>query len=157
MAEIPLAYVKGVGPQRAELILSELGYSRPEQLLQHYPFRYVDRTQFHKISMIRSDQESVQLKGGLRGMDEVGTGSAPRLTSTPQHDTVRIESVWSTGIRWLRSMLTVGKPYNVFGKASRLKNVWIIAHPETDAVSAQAEVVGGLQTVYSNTENLSGK
>src|SRR5690554_648753 len=157
MSETPLTYVKGVGPQRAELFLSELGYSRPEQLLQHYPFRYVDRTQFHKISLIQNDQQAVQLKGVLRGMDEVGTGRARRLTATLQDDTGRIELVWFKGIRWLRSMLTVGKSYIVFGKPSRFKNVWNIAHPEIEAVSGEAEVVGGLQPVYSTTEKLSAK
>lgn len=153
-----MAYVKGVGPQRAELIHAELGYSRIEQLLEHFPFRYVDRTAFHTITMIRSDQESVQLKGVLRGMNEVGSGRGRRLTALFEDETGRIELVWFKGIRWVRQMLQVGKPYIVFGKPSLFKNTWSMAHPEVEPMQALSETPqGGLQPVYSTTEKLSAK
>lgn len=156
MSENPLAYVKGVGPQRAELFKSELGFKRPEQLLEHYPFRYVDRTQFHKIAGIQSDQQSVQLKGVLKGVSEVGSGRGRRLTAMLQDDTGRIELVWFKGIKWMKTLLSVGKTYIVFGKPARFKNVWNIAHPEVEAAQVELEK-GGLQPVYSTTEKLSAK
>lgn len=158
MSESPLTYVKGVGPQRAELFQSELGYTRLEQLLQHFPFRYIDRTQFHQIGMIRSGEQPVQLKGVLRGMNEMGSGRGRRLTAILQDDTGRIELVWFKGIRWVRQLLQVGKSYIVFGKPARFKNSWSIAHPELETLTNEsAAPAGALQPVYSTTEKLSAK
>lgn len=158
MAESQLTYVKGVGSQRAELLQSELKIFRLEQLLQHFPFRYVDRTQFHKIGEIRSDSESVQLKGVLRGMNEMGEGRKRRLTAIFEDDTGRIELLWFKGIRWVRGMLHVGRTYLVYGKPTRFRNAWNIAHPEVESLeSDQLSASGGLQPVYSSTEKLNAR
>lgn len=158
MAESPLTYVKGVGPQRAELLQAELKITRVEQLLEYFPFRYVDRTSFHTIASIGSEEQSVQLKGIIRGVGEAGSGRGRRLTATLQDETGRIELVWFKGIRWVQKLLHVGKEYVVYGKPNRFKNSWSIAHPEVEAANeAQNRTAGGLQPVYSSTEKLSAR
>lgn len=158
MSHPPLAYVKGIGPQRAELLQSELKIFRVEQLLLYFPFRHINRTQFHQIAQIRSDAEAVQLKGVLRGLSEVGEGRKRRLTALFEDETGRIELVWFKGIRWVREMLHVGRSYVVFGKPTRFRNQWNIAHPEVESVEGgQIPASMGLQPVYSSTEKLNAR
>jgi RecG-like helicase len=45
----PIAYLKGVGPQKAETLQQELGIFTFEDLLYHFPYRYQDRSTFHEI------------------------------------------------------------------------------------------------------------
>ena len=82
-----LTYLKGVGPKRAELLKTELRIFTYEDLLQHYPFRYVDKTQFHKIGNLRPDSETVQLKGVLRRLTNEGSGRGKRLVGRLRDET----------------------------------------------------------------------
>ena len=70
--ESPIAYLKGVGPKRAELLKVELGVNTFFDLLQHLPFRYEDRSAFHSISDIEADTTSLQLKGKITKKELVG-------------------------------------------------------------------------------------
>jgi ATP-dependent DNA helicase RecG len=63
----PIEYLKGVGPQRAELLRAELGIATFGDLLQHYPFRYVDRSRFHTVREVNEELPSVQLRGVVSG------------------------------------------------------------------------------------------
>ncbi len=70
--------IKGVGPQRAEL-LAERGIHTLEDLLSYLPFRYEDRIQFSKIRdvqpnntyTIRARVMSGQAVRGMRGRDAI--------------------------------------------------------------------------------------
>ena len=72
--ETRIEFLKGVGPQRAELLNKELSIFTYGDLLQHYPFRYEDRTTFHKIRDIRDEESFVQVMGKIRSMETVGIG-----------------------------------------------------------------------------------
>lgn len=158
MSELPLTYVKGIGPQRAEVLQAELKINSLKGLFLHLPFRYVDRTQFHRIAEITSDEEAVQIRGVLRTLGEVGTGRTRRLVGIFQDDSGQIELVWFKGIRWVMGALQVGASYVAYGKPTRFKNTWNIAHPEMEKAGAmEAPLVAGLQPVYSTTEKLSAR
>ena len=45
-----LEYLKGVGPQRASFLSEELGLKTLKDLVYFFPYRYIDRTNFHKIN-----------------------------------------------------------------------------------------------------------
>jgi len=88
----------------------------------------------------------------------VGEGRKRRLTALFEDETGRIELVWFKGIRWVREMLHVGRTYIVFGKPTRFRNAWNIAHPELESVEGgQQSVSAGLQPVYSSTEKLAAR
>ena len=51
--QTPVAYLKGVGPNRAESLQSELGIQVYQDLLNLFPNRYIDKTQYYKINQLQ--------------------------------------------------------------------------------------------------------
>ena len=152
--DTPVEYLKGVGPQRAALLNKELNIYTYGDLIQHYPFRYEDRTRFYTIEEINSDMPYVQLRGKITGKDIVGGGPRRRMVCYFQDETGQLELVWFQGISWIDEKIRTGIEYIVFGKPSKFGNHFSIAHPEIDVPSAAAEKSGLLQPVYSITERL---
>lgn len=152
-----IAYIKGVGPQRAELMNGELKIFTIAELLSYFPFRYIDRTQIHRIADLNADMSFAQLKGTLRAVQEVGLGNARRLSATLQDETGTIELVWFKGIKWVKPTLNTGASYLVFGRPTIFRNAWNMAHPELELVQQAAQTPKGLQPVYSTTEKLSAR
>jgi ATP-dependent DNA helicase RecG len=152
--DTPIEYLKGVGPQRASLLNKELNIFTYGDLIQHYPFRYEDRTRFYSISEIHSDMPYVQIRGKITGKEFIGAGFKKRMVCSFQDGTGEIELVWFQGISWIEEKIKLGVEYVVFGKPNRFGNKYSIAHPELDLVSPSVEKAGGLQPVYSITEKL---
>ena len=71
----PIEYLKGVGPSRAELLKKELQIFTYRDLLYHFPFRYVDRSKYYKISQIQSTDAEVQIEGWITKIEELGKNS----------------------------------------------------------------------------------
>src|SRR6187399_2801814 len=97
----PIEYLKGVGPQRAELLKKELNIFTFGDLLQHFPFRYVDRTQFVKIKQINAQSQYVQFIGRLAEKNVEGIGRTARLKAYLTDGTGEIELVWFQGQRYI--------------------------------------------------------
>lgn len=157
MLETPIEYLKGVGPQRGEVLRKELGIATYGDLLQHYPFRYVDRTRFHSVQEVTEDQP-VQLRGVLKDVAIIGLKQARRLTARLVDPTGTIELVWFKGIRWVQPTLKEGTEYVVYGKASRFRDRFNLAHPEIETVQQwEQHPASSLQPVYSTTEKAAAK
>jgi ATP-dependent DNA helicase RecG len=152
--ETPIEYLKGVGPQRAALLNKELSIFTYGDLIQHYPFRYEDRTRFYTVAEIQEDMPAVQLRGKITGKELIGTGYKKRMVCHFQDDTGEIDLVWFQGISWIAEKIKSGVDYIVFGKPARYGNRYSIAHPEMDVVSLSSERPRFLQPVYSITEPL---
>lgn len=152
--DTPIEYLKGVGPQRAALLNKELNIFSYGDLIQHYPFRYEDRTRFYTIGEIHDDMHAVQLKGKVTGKELIGAGPKRRMVCYFQDSTGQIELVWFQGISWVADKVRVGGEYVVFGKPNKYGSHYSIVHPELDAVSTSSEKRGSLQPVYSVTERL---
>lgn len=152
----PIAYLKGVGPQRAELLSKELGISTFRDLLYFFPFRYIDRTRFYKVREIDPTISSVQVLGRLTKLTAVGEGRKRRLVGQLKDDTGIVELIWFQNVRWLEKSLSVGSVYVVFGKASLFNNQLSISHPEMELYESKGKSKGNehLQPVYSSTEKL---
>ncbi|SKB85056.1 ATP-dependent DNA helicase RecG [Parapedobacter luteus] len=152
----PIEYLKGVGPNRAEVLKSELGIHTFGELLQHYPFRYIDRTQFHKIQQLQPDMPAAQVIGRLIHLEEVGERRGKRLIGHFKDDTGAMELVWFQSIGWLKKSLKVGAAYIIYGKPNVFNNQLSITHPEMELYHPGAKQAGNmsLQPVYSSTEKL---
>ncbi len=149
----PIEYLKGVGPQRGETLKKELGIFTFNDLLNYFPFRYIDRSKFYTVKDIADDQAYIQLKGTIKQVTTQGAKRAVRLTVLFADDTGTIELVWFQGIKWMRDKLKAGTKYIVFGKPSLFNGRFNIVHPEIEEYTAEAEKTsGGLQGVYSTTE-----
>lgn len=153
-----IEYLKGVGPQRAEVLKKELGIFTFGDLLFHFPFRYIDRTKFHSVRDIRTEGEQYQVKGILRRLEMVGSGRAKRLTGTLRDETGAIELVWFQGAQWLERNLQVGKEYVLFGRASQFNGKFNIPHPELEEVTPDnALSAPTFDPVYPSTDKLTQK
>ena len=149
----PIEFLKGVGPAKAELLKKELNIFSFADLLYYYPFRYVDRSEFHKISELLSLNEPAQIKGRIVSFSESGTGYTKRLNAKFQDDTGMVELVWFKGVKWIKSSLKINEEIIVYGKIKQFGNKWNIPHPEISNVDAK-NTVKGFQPVYSSTERL---
>ncbi len=150
-----IEFLKGVGPKRAEMFKSELGIFTFGDLLNYFPFRYVDRSKFSKISEIESDSVFIQVKGKIYGLNTVGEGRAKRLSATLRDDTGEIDLIWFQGQKWVLEKIKPNVEYIVFGKPTLFKNRFNFAHPEIEAVAdAETGVNATLQPFYSSTEKL---
>lgn len=152
----PIEYLKGVGPQKADVIKKELQIFTIGDLVSYYPFRYIDRTVFHKIRQLDADMYSAQVLGRLIGLKEVGEKRAKRLVGQFKDETGSIELVWFQSITWLQKSLKVGSAYVLYGKPSVFNGQISITHPEMEPYQAQVKNLGNmtLQPVYSSTEKL---
>ena len=156
--ENDISFLKGVGPARADQFRMELGIRTWEDLLMHYPFRYVDKSQFQKVSDVKSDAVAVQLQGTIVRLTEVGEARAKRLVGIFQDETGTMELVWFKGARWLKSSLPLNKPCLVYGKPTEFKGKFNMAHPEVEEIESSRMAAGvGLKPVYSTTEKMSNR
>jgi ATP-dependent DNA helicase RecG len=152
-----IVYLKGVGSSRAELLKKELGIASFEDLLNHFPYKYIDRTKFYKIRDIQPDLPYVQVLARLTKFEILGEKHTKRLVAQAIDDTGVIELVWFQGIRWMEKNLVIGKAYILFGKPGFFNGKAQMAHPEMELYSAEALQRKGnvtLQPAYSSTEKL---
>ncbi len=149
----PIEYLKGVGPQRAELLQKEIGIFTFEDLLNYFPFRYVDRTKFQKVNELTGEMPYVQIKGVLSNLNVIGQQRQQRLTATFADETGSVELVWFKGVKWLKSALIPNKQYVLFGKPSVFNRKINFAHPELEPPETQLGLPQ-FQPVYPNTEML---
>ena len=152
----PIEYLKGIGSQRAEILKKELGVFRYENLLEHYPFRYIDRTRFYKINELNPDLPAVQILGRIVSKEIIGDKRVKRLVARFKDDTGIMELVWFQSLRWMDKIIEPGSVFIVFGKPTLFNGHFSISHPEMEAYQANAVSQGNLslQPVYSSTEKL---
>ncbi len=156
--ETPIDFLKGVGPTRASQLKKEIGVHTFGDLLTHFPFRYVDKTQFHKIRGLQESNNGVQIKGILRRLELIGEGRKKRLVGRFRDETGSIELVWFKGATYLQKTLKVGVEYIAYGKVTRFSKKLNIAHPEMELVVERNLVdVATLAPVYPSTELLNKK
>ena len=149
-----LEYLKGLGPQRAELLNKELHLFTAADLIQYYPFRYEDRTRFYTVSELLESMPSAQIRGRLRDWRTEGEGPKKRLVGHFTDGTGTMDLVWFQGVTWLEKSLRRDGEYVVFGKPQEFQGKFSIVHPELDPVRPDVEPEATLSPVYNLTEKL---
>ncbi|WP_151087522.1 ATP-dependent DNA helicase RecG [Hymenobacter baengnokdamensis] len=149
-----LEYLRGVGLQRAQLLGKELGLFTYGDLIQRYPFRYLDRTQFYNIVDLHDDLPFVQVKGILRGREIVGEGPKKRMVAKVGDASGELEVVWFKGVNYLEKVIKNHQEYIVFGKPTMFNGRPQMAHPDLEEVSEQKPGQSFLQPVYNTSEKL---
>lgn len=151
-------FVAGVGEVRARLLAQELSIRTVGDLLDCFPYRYIDRTRIWSVAEIAESEPPayVQLRVRVTGVAYAGTGRRQRFTATVQDASGRTELVWFRGIKWIEKRIEVGREYLVFGRPSFYRGELQLAHPELEtmeqALSRKAE--SGMQGIYPSTEKL---
>jgi ATP-dependent DNA helicase RecG len=158
MLDSSIEYLKGVGPAKADLLKKELAIKSFEDLLNHFPFRYVDRSSFQKISEIYKDGETVQLKGTIYNVESVKGKFKKRLNATLKDSSGFVELTWFQGIKWIEKIIQPGKEYIVFGRISKFKGKKTIVHPEIEIYDpSKSKLKAKFAPVYHSTEKLTSR
>ena len=149
-----IQFLPGVGPKRADLLREELNISTIEDLLTYYPYRYVDRSRFYKISEVTSDMPFIQIKGKIHGYASIGKGRGKRLVADFTDGSGRLDLIWFRGAKWIPENYPIGKELVVFGRPSVYQRKLNVVHPELEDPEKKHVVSSKLQAVYSTTEKL---
>ncbi|MBP7496795.1 MAG: ATP-dependent DNA helicase RecG [Bacteroidales bacterium] len=153
-----IEYLKGVGPQRGEMLRKELNIFKFEDLLNYFPFRYVDRSKFNKVNEVASDTNFYQIKGKIRNIRLHGERRTTRMTATLVDETGAIELVWFQGFKWLKDKFKQEPEYVVFGKATIFNNRFNFTHPEIELYNKDENSIQvALQPFYNSSEKLKSK
>lgn len=127
-----IKYLQGVGPQRAKLLEADLGISTVGDLLEYFPYKYVDRSRFYHVSDINGTMPFVQLYGQILSFESVGEGSHKRLIAHFSDGTGVVDLVWFRGTKYVTEVYETHRPYIVFGSPKPFKGRYNIAHPELE-------------------------
>ena len=156
--QTPIDYLKGVGPNRADLLRSELGIQTYQDLINLFPNRYIDRTRYYKISELQRNNAEVQVIGVITGFKEVAQKRGKRLVASFKDDSGMMELVWFRGQKWIRENLKIGQPYVIFGKTNWFSGKYSMPHPEIELKSEhESNLRSAMQAIYPSTEKLSNK
>lgn len=151
-------YLKGVGPGRAEVLGKELGIFNFADLLNFFPFRYIDRSRFFKISELLPNFAEVQIIGTITGLKTVQQKRGSRLTATFTDATGSMELVWFKGMKWVKDSLKLNTPYVIYGKINPFQGSYSMPHPEMELLSDyESSLRTAMQPVYRSTEKLAAK
>ena len=154
----PIEFLKGIGPQRAEALQKELSIFTYKDLLTHYPFRYVDRTQFQSVREVTEDSAYYQLRGTIESLEIIGEKRSKRLVARFKDASGVLELVWFQGYKWMAEKLRRDTEYIVYGRASSFKGRFNMAHPDIEVVTpALLANQSAFQAIYNSTEKLKFK
>ncbi len=155
LATKEITYLPGVGPKKADLLKHELKIQSYEDLLYHFPYKYVDRSKTYKIREINNTSSHIQLQGKVVGLNTVGQGKSQRLVAKFADETGVIELVWFKFIKQIKTGLDPNAEYIIFGKPSKFNQTYNIVHPEMEKVDAgKPKIASGLQAFYPTTEKM---
>ena len=147
-----IKYLPGMGPKRAEVLNKEASIYSLYDLIQTFPYRYIDRSRFYKIAEIASNNTHIQIRGKIMGFTTKGEGRAKRLIAhfTDGNDT--IELVFFKGIPFVLKAYQLNTEYIVFGKPNYFNGVYSFVHPDIEVPSAERTT--GFMPLYHTTEKM---
>ncbi len=155
--QTPIDYLKGVGPSRADLLRTELGIHTYQDLINLFPNRYIDKTQYYKINQLQRSAAEVQVIGTVVSLEMVGQKRGKRLVAKFIDDTGQLELVWFRGHKWVKENIKLHTPYVIFGKTNYY-NGFSMPHPEMELVATHEKSLKiAMQPIYPSTEKLSNR
>lgn len=150
-----IKYLTGVGPKRKEILEKELQISTWGDLLEYYPYKYVDRSRIYRIGELRGDLPFVQLKGKILSFEEFDMGAhRKRLVAHFSDGTGVVDLVWFRGAQYVYKTYKVNEEYIVFGRPSIYGGRYQFAHPDIDKVADVQLSEMGMQPYYMTTERM---
>ena len=156
--QTPIAYLKGVGPNRADVLKDELGIETFKDLLHLFPNRYLDRTNYYKINRLQPSGADVQVVGKIVHIKTVEQKRGKRLVASFVDETGQMDLVWFRGHKWIKENLKLNEPYVIFGKVNKYGSTFSMPHPEMETLQKhQQGLKMVMQPIYPSTEKLSNK
>ncbi|WP_081211421.1 ATP-dependent DNA helicase RecG [Salegentibacter sediminis] len=155
LLQTPIDYLKGVGPNRAKVLKTELGIQTYGDLLNFFPNRYLDKTRFYKINELQRNSADVQVVGKITHIKSVEQKRGKRLVADFIDSTGKMELVWFRGQKWIKENLKLNTPYVIFGKTNWFNGTFSMPHPEMELVEDyKKQLRTAMQPIYPSTEKL---
>ena len=153
--QTPIEYLKGIGPNRANLLKEELNIFSFQDLLYFFPNRYIDRSKFYKINELPQNNSEVQLKGSIISVKMINQKKGKRLVADFSDGTNKMELIWFRGHKWIKDKLKPNLEYIIFGRLNWYGGKPSIPHPEMETQeNFKKGFSKSLQSVYPSTEKL---
>ena len=148
-------YLPGVGPKKKEILSKELGIQTWRDLLEHCPYKYVDRSRIYRISEISGDMPFVQIRGRMLGYEEYAMGARKkRIVGHFSDGHGVVDLVWFQGAQYIYKNYPIGKELIVFGRPTIYGGRYQFAHPDIDDASQLQLSDMGMQPYYMTTERM---
>ena len=156
--QTPIDYLKGVGPNRADLLRKELSINTYQDLINLFPNRYIDRTQYYEINQLQQSNADVQVIGKIVAFKEVAQKQGKRLVASFQDETGVMELVWFRGQKWIRENFRLNTTYVIFGKTNWFNGRFSMPHPELELLEEhEKNLRSAMQPIYPSTEKLANR
>ncbi len=150
-----IMYLPGVGPRKKEVLSKELNIQTFGDLLEYYPYKYVDRTKIYRIAQLQGDMPYVQVKGHILSFEEFDMGPRKKRVVAHFTDGVHVaDLVWFQGTKYVLSNYKVGVEYIVFGRPSLYGGRYQFAHPDIDVATELTLNEMGMQPHYGTTDRM---
>ena len=150
-----IMYLPGVGPQRKEILSKELGISTWRDLIENFPYKYVDRSRIYTIHELSADMPFVQIKGKVLSYEEFEMSARKkRVVGHFSDGTGVADLVWFSGAQYIYKNYKVGQEFVVFGRPTVYQGRFQFAHPEMERASDLQLSEMGMQPYYSTTERM---
>lgn len=148
-------YLPSVGPKKKEILSKELGIQTWRDLLEHFPYKYVDRSRIYRISEISGDMPFVQIRGRMLGYEEYAMGARKkRIVGHFSDGHGVVDLVWFQGAQYIYKNYPIGKELIVFGRPTVYGGRYQFAHPDIDDASQLQLSDMGMQPYYMTTERM---
>lgn len=153
--EQDIMYLPGMGPKRKEILNKELNIFSWGDLLEYYPYKYVDRSRLYHINELSADMPFVQLKGRILSFEEFEMGARKkRVVAHVSDGTGVIDIVWFRGAQYVYKTYKVDTEYIIFGKPTVYGGRFQMAHPDIDNAASLTLSDMGMQPFYTTTERM---
>ena len=148
-------FLQGVGPRRKEILGKELGISTWRDLLEYYPYKYVDRSKVYNICDLRGDMPFVQVMGRILSFEEFPMQARKvRIVSHVSDGTGVCDIVWFNGSKYIYNNYKVGERYVIFGKPAPYGGRYQFSHPDMDKADDVQLSEMGMQPHYVTTDKM---
>ncbi|MDO4462764.1 MAG: ATP-dependent DNA helicase RecG [Bacteroidia bacterium] len=149
-----IKYITGLGPKWRTLFMEDMNISTFDDLLQLYPYKYVDRSRIFQIRDISTDMSYIQLCGRFVTLQTVGAGPQQRLSAIFTDGTGQIEVVWFKGLAYVQNQINYTDEFMLFGKPSSFGGRLNIVHPELERADRVSISAGTIQPMYNTSERM---
>ena len=150
-----IMYAPGVGPKRKEMLSKELGIQTFGQLLEHYPYKYIDRRHIYRISELLESMSFIQVKGRILSFESFETGRrSKRLVAHFTDGHGILDLVWFSKTQYVTKNYKIGEEYIVFGRPTVYGGRFQISHPEIEPAQNVQLSTMGMQPHYHTTERM---
>ena len=147
-----IMYLTGVGPKRKEILVSQLNVKTWGDLLEYYPYKYVDRSKVYAIRELTGDMPVIQIRGRIVRYEEFGEGRRKRIVAHFTDGCDFVDLVWFHGGKWIYDQYKIGVEYIVFGKPMPYNGIYQFSHPDMErAANVQLDQMG-MQPYYVTTQ-----